>query len=254
MTSFLRKTLMVLWFPLAVVITWSFASDLFSNPFFTHPRDIFSTLFRLLDGPFLQMYVVPTLQLVFSGYLIGATTGVILGTAVGYHPRVLEICGPIIIFLRSIPSAARVSVLIAIFGIGMQSLILAVAFSATFHVAMMTMGGVARTASVTLDSAHILRLSFLHRLFLIRIPAAAGDILTSLQTSLQVSILVAVLVETIASGRGMGTFTAESLSLLRISHIWVSVLVLGTLGLILNELFHVLERKLAPWYFQTTAH
>ena len=253
MTMF-RLALMSLWFPILVIALWWAGSIISPNPFFTPPPDIVLTLLRLLDGPFLELYVLPTIRLIFSGYLLGAIAGVILGTAVGYHPRGLEILGPLIIFLRSIPAAARVTVLIGIFGLGTQSLILAVALSATFHVAMMTMAGVARTSSATLDSARILRVSFLRRLFLVRLPAATGDILTSLQTSLQGSILVAVLVETIASGRGIGTFTAEALSLMRISHIWVSVLVLGTLGLVLNELFHVLERKLAPWYFQATTH
>jgi ABC-type nitrate/sulfonate/bicarbonate transport system permease component len=252
MRAALRWLGLALWFPALVILVWWALSGYVTNPFFTPPPDIISALVRLLDGPFLELYVFPTLTLIFSGYFLGATSGVILGTAVGYHPRTLEIVGPLIVFLRSIPSAARVSVLLAIFGLGTQSLILTVAFSATFHVAMMTMSGVARAPQATLESAKILHMGKIRGLFLVRIPAAAGDILTSLQTSLQGAILVAVLVETIASGRGIGTFTADALSLMRISHLWVSVLVLGTFGLVMNEIFHALEKRLAPWYFHTT--
>jgi ABC-type nitrate/sulfonate/bicarbonate transport system permease component len=254
MRAALRWIGLSLWFPTLVIFLWWGASVVVTNPFFTPPADIISALIRLLEGPFLELYVFPTLTLIFSGYFLGATSGVVLGTVVGYHPRTLEIVGPLIVFLRSIPSAARVSVLLAIFGLGTQSLVLTVAFSVTFHVAMMTMAGVARAPQTTLESSRILHIGRIRSLFFVRIPAAAGDILTSLQTSLQGSILVAVLVETIASGRGIGTFTFEALSLMRISHMWVSVLVLGTFGLVMNELFHALEKKLAPWYFHTTTH
>lgn len=245
-----KNALLFLWFPLVVIAVWWGASETAKNPFFIAPQDVWRALLALRETSFLELYVAPTLIVLFSGYGLGAASGVILGALVGSHPRSLAIFGPIIIFLRSIPSAARVAALIAIFGLGTQSLILTVAFSATFHVAMMTMAGVARTSHTTLDAAQILGIGAIRTLFMVRIPAAAGDILTSLQTSLQVSILVTVLVETVASGRGIGSFTTEALSLMRISQLWVSVLVLGTMGLVINELFHVLERRLAPWYFR----
>jgi sulfonate transport system permease protein len=248
-----KKAVLFLWFPLVVIAVWWGVSEAADNPFFTPPQEVWRALLALRDTSFLELYVLPTLVVLFSGYGLGATSGVILGALVGSHPRSLEIFGPIIVFLRSIPSAARVAALLAIFGLGTQSLILTVAFSATFHVAMMTMAGVARTSQATLDAARTLGIGPIRALFVVRIPAAAGDILTSLQTSLQVSILVTVLVETVASGRGIGSFTAEALGLMRISQLWVSVLVLGTLGLVMNELFHVLERRLAPWYFQHSA-
>ena len=255
MTRIFRYLLVISWFPAFVISTWWLVSSTTTNPFFAPPDKVLVTLMRLIsDGFFLQIYLGPTIALVFSGYSIGALAGVILGAAVGYNQASFRIFGPIVVYLKSVPSAARVPVLLGIVGIGTQSLILAVAISVTFHVAMMTMGGVARVNQATLTATKILNIGFFHQLMLVRIPAAAGDILSALQTGLQGSILAAILVETLASGQGIGTFTQESLGLLRISHLWVSVLVIGTLGLVLNELFHVLERKLAPWYFQATAH
>ena len=251
MTKALRKIVIGLWFPVLLVVLWQFASTAVDNPFFSPPTEIWGALQAVWGWDFVSLHILPTIGLMLWGYLSGASIGVLVGSFVGSRPRLLAVFSPIAVFLRSMPSSAKIPVILGIFGIGITSLYVGVTLSVFANTMVVTMLGVARVPTGRVDQSRLLGLGYLHELFMVRVPSAAGDILVALQSALQVAILVTVFIETQASGRGMGAFTMDSLNLLRVSHLWVAILVLGTIGLLANEAFHALEAKLAPWYFET---
>jgi ABC-type nitrate/sulfonate/bicarbonate transport system permease component len=85
----------------------------------------------------------------------------------------------------------------------------------------------------------------------VRIPAATGEVLAGLQSAIQIAVLVMVVSEMLGSGRGLGAFVIRAQATYMITDMWVGIVVLGIVGLLFNEGFQILERKLLPWYFSS---
>jgi len=249
MTRLVKKLLTAAWLPLASVLIWEVWATFAPHPFFPQPSAIFQAFLSLASVEWFVARVMPTVSLAVGGYLAGCVVGVSLGFIIGSHPLLLRAFGPIAVFIRSIPSAAVIPVIMAIFGIGMVTLYVAVIIAVAFQVTLVTMLAVSQTENDYLDTARIVGMSAPKIFFFVRIPASTGKILTGLQAALQVALLVAVTVETLAAGIGMGRFASEALDTLRLTHMWIAVVVLGVIGVVLHWLYGFAERRMAPWYF-----
>lgn len=249
MRAISSRVLIGMWLPLALVALWQVATMAFPNPFFPEPREILSALDALASWEWFVLRVWPTITLTVGGFLVGSALGVIMGVVIAAHPLTYSALSPLAVFIRSMPSAAIIPVILAVFGFERVSLYVAVIVAVSFQVTLVTMLAVYQTDSRHIDMAKVAGMSRIKTLFVVRIPAATGKILTGIQAALQVALLVAVTVDVLAGGSGMGRFTAEALDTLRLTHMWVAVVVVGTIGVVLHEVFYLLERRLAPWYF-----
>ena len=247
--TLVKRFLVGLWIPLLAVVVWQVVATLYPHPFFTEPLVIARELWALVSIDWIIRYVWPTVALTLSGYVTGSLVGVTMGILIGSHPLLYQGLAPLAVFIRSIPSAAIIPVVLALWGIGPVSLFVSVVVAISFQVALVTMLAVYQTPADVLDTCTLLGMSKLQTLVTVRIPSATGQILTGLQAALQVALLVAVTAETLGGGSGMGRFTSDALDSLRLSHMWVSVVVLGLIGVVLHHGFAYLERRLAPWYF-----
>lgn len=245
----LKKTLLVVWFPLTILFIWEIAAARFPNAFFVRPSEIATTASEIVSSSWLVESLLPTLALVLGGYLLGTAAGVFFGALIGSHPLSLSVLGPVAVFVRSTPSAAIIPVVLAVFGIGLTSLYVAVAVAVGFQMVLITMLAVARTDIATLEAAQVMKLGRLVTTVKIRLPAATADLLTALHVGIQTAVLVAITVEILAGGSGLGRFVVEALNAFRIPSLWVGVLVVGLVGVVFHEIFLKLERRLVPWYF-----
>jgi len=51
----------------------------------------------------------------------------------------------------------------------------------------------------------------------------------------------------------LGAFIIRAQSTFMIADMWLGILILGALGVILNGAFHLIEKRLFPWYFASKA-
>ncbi|CAB4534917.1 unannotated protein [freshwater metagenome] len=237
------------WFPILFVSLWEVTTRIAANPFFPAPSKIVAATGDVYTKEWLSQSLVTSLFTLFAGYLIGSIAGLILGAILGSYQMLREIFTPITNFIRSIPSAAKVPVIIALFGIGLSSRVTTVAVAVLFPVLLTTLRAVANTDPNMLDYSKLARFGYFRSLFQVRIPAATGEILAGLQASIQIAVLVMVISEMIGSGKGLGAFVIRAQSTYMITDMWVGILTLGIIGLLLTEGFRLLERKVAPWYF-----
>jgi ABC-type nitrate/sulfonate/bicarbonate transport system permease component len=244
------KILIGLWMPVVVLVLWQVATTVSPNPFFSSPWEIAHAFDAIASWEWFFRRVWPTLTLTIGGFVAGSITGVVLGIAIAAHRITFAAFGPLAVFIRSMPSAAIIPVILAVFGISRVSLYVAVIVAVAFQVTLVTMLAVHSTDSRLIDNARVVGMSQFAILIFVRVPSATGKILTGIHASLQVALLVAVTVDLLAGGTGMGRFTAEALDTLRLTHMWVAVVVVGTIGVVLHEAFYLAERRLVPWYFQ----
>jgi ABC-type nitrate/sulfonate/bicarbonate transport system permease component len=251
MKSFLGTFLWRLWFPCLIIFLWQVALAHSHNPFFPPPSKIFDDVGFVVTPHWIGTSVKSSLYVLTAGYLIGSAMGILFGAIIGSSRMLIDVTTPIANFIRSIPSAAKVPVMMAILGIGTATRVCAISVAVLFPVLMATMRSVAATDQHLLELGHLMEYGRFRSLVLIRVPAATGDILTGLHAAVQVALLVMVVSEMLGSGVGIGAFVVRSQNSFMISDMWVGIFVIGVIGILLNEIFVFAERKFAPWYFHS---
>lgn len=246
-----RRLIVGLWLPVGALALWEGWSYWGGNPFFPAPHVIVSTAVEAFSQDTIFEHIVATLSLFTAGFLGGGTLGIAVGAALGSHEPSYRLFSPIAVFLRSTPTAAKLPVILAILGIGSNTLYVAVTLAVFLNVVVVTMIGVGRVDKTVLETARVLSLGRIHQVFLIRLMAAAGDVLMGLQTALQTGLLVTALAELLISSRGLGAFLRDSQQTFQLEQMWLSVFLLGIIGLVANEGFRWLERRATPWYFKS---
>lgn len=244
-------TLKFIWFPILAITLWQIISIDAENPFFPAPSKILLATQDVYTREWLSQSLLVSVATILAGFFIGSTLGLVMGTILGSVDVLREIFTPITNFLRSIPSPAKVPVIIALFGIGLSSRITTVAIAVLFPVLLTTMRAIAGTDKEMLEYSKILKFGFLRSIIQIRIPAATGEILAGLQAAIQIAVLVMVVSEMLGSGKGLGAFIIRAQSTYMITDMWVGILTVGVIGVILNLTFRYFERRLAPWYFSS---
>lgn len=243
--------LKLIWFPIAAIFLWQVISLNAANPFFPAPSKILTATKDVYTGEWLSQSLLSSLYTIFAGYLIGSFIGLSLGTILGSVEVLREIFTPITNFIRSIPSPAKVPVIVALFGIGLSSRITTVAIAVLFPVLLTTMRAIASTDQNMLEYSKLLKFGYIRSVIQIRIPAATGEILAGLQAAIQIAVLVMVVSEMLGSGKGLGAFVIRAQATYMITDMWVGILTIGIIGMVLNEGFGFVERKVAPWYFSS---
>jgi sulfonate transport system permease protein len=249
MKSAIKVLLTHVWFPILCIFIWQLIQITSNNPFIPSISRIYSSLNYLIDENILLPNLFHSLTTLAIGYFIGSFLGVFFGTFLGSSKRALKIALPITNFIRCVPSIAKVPVVMALFGIGTLTRITIVAVAVFFPVLLGTLRAIANLDIVLLEHIRLLNYGKVKTLFTMKFPAAIGEILTTLQYALQLGILITIVSEMLGSGVGIGAFVIRSQSTFMIPEMWVGIIVVGIVGLTLNEIFNFLERKIAPWHF-----
>ena len=249
MRVLIRRILWRLWFPFLLIALWQILLSRSTNPFFPPPSVIIESARFVVTPEWISTSVRSSLTTLASGYFIGSFLGIVFGAIIGANETLREIFTPITNFIRSIPSVAKIPVIMAILGIGTATRICAVAVAVLFPVLMATMRAIATTETALVEYSQLVGYGRIRTLLAVRLPAATGEILAGLHAAVQVAVIVMVVSEMLGSSIGIGAFIIHSQSSFMIADMWVGILVIGVIGLALNELFLVAERRIAPWYF-----
>jgi ABC-type nitrate/sulfonate/bicarbonate transport system permease component len=247
MKKLLRSSIIIFWFPTILLLVWEILQVKSKNPFFPTPSKIMSTVASTLGINWMQIYLLPTLRVLVIGFTVGSLVGIFLGIFLGSNVKANSIFSPIVNFLRSIPSVAKVPVLITIFGIGYSTREISVAIAVIFPTILIVNRAVKEINPELIELSAVLNLGKLKNLVVVTLPAISGSIFTALQSGLQVGILVTIVSEMLGSARGIGAFISHSQSTYRITNNWVACILLGLIGILLNEALIYFGGKSSPW-------
>jgi ABC-type nitrate/sulfonate/bicarbonate transport system permease component len=77
---------------------------------------------------------------------------------------------------------------------------------------------------------------------------AAAGVITGLRASLQISLIIMVISEMLGSPIGLGAFLVHAQNLFDVYNLWMAIIILGTIGLLLNLVFDASVKRYFPWY------
>jgi NitT/TauT family transport system permease protein len=191
---------------------------------------------RLLD------YIVASLFRVTWGYLLAVALAVPLGIFLGTKPFWRMAVNPVIQFMRPISPLAWIPIALLWFGIGDNPAIFLIFLAVFFPMVLFTTSGVAGINPTYLYAASNFGITgheFYSRIIL---QAALPEIITGLRITLGTAWLVIVAAEMIAVKNGLGYLIVDARNSLRMDQVLGGMLVIGFIGLLLDNLVRQLER------------
>lgn len=192
--------------------------------------------------------LVPSVWRVVVGFLLCIVIGTALGVLIGSYRTLRLIVQPVLTFLRSLPGAALVPAAAVVFGLGSTMRLMIILFIAIWPVLLNTVDGVIELDPVVVDTTRAYRIGGWRRLFFVTLPALAPRVAAAGRTSLAISILTMVISESVAAPYGIGFMLLQSENNFRIDEMWAVILLMGLLGLVLNTVYTVIERRVLRWY------
>ena len=212
---------------------------------FPAPSLIGQALFNNFD--LFQPHLIATLQVMFSGYAIGATVGLVLAAVITQFPFVEKIITPYILLLVTTPMIALVPLLILKLGFGMSPRIIAVALAAGPMVMINSATGFRRTDLAKIALARSYGASTLQVFAKVRFPLALPMIIVGLMVGAIFGLLTAVGSEMVGGGEGLGNRLMFYSARVQMANFFAVIVILAIMGILIYVLFYWVGKRWASW-------
>lgn len=234
---------------LILVMVWEFVrwSDLID------PRDLPSVVtivraagFAFIDGGFPES-LADTLGSWSLGLALALLTGIVIGALLATMPLLERAIGPILEFLRPIPSVALIPIALLTLGIGLEMQLAMIAFASVWPIIFATKAGVESIDPRFRDTGRILGLGRFARFTRILVPAALPAIATGLRIASALALVLAITVEMLTGRPGIGSFLQNARLDGLVPEMWAAIFLTGALGFLINFVLLKIEAAVIPW-------
>ncbi|NQE51803.1 nitrate ABC transporter permease [Herbaspirillum rubrisubalbicans] len=208
------------------------AGVMFSDPFYRNsPND---------QG--IGWNVLASLQRVGLGFGLAALVGIPLGFAIGRVEFLARMFGPIISLLRPVSPLAWLPIGLLVFKSANPAAIWSIFICSIWPMIINTAVGVQRVPQDYMNVARVLNLSEWKVLTKILFPSVLPYMLTGVRLSIGTAWLVIVAAEMLTGGVGIGFWVWDEWNNLNVPHIIIAIVVIGVVGLILEQLLVALAK------------
>lgn len=234
--------------PVMALVIWYFASASSKSFYFPPFGDMLSRFKDIWLGSGFVTDAVPSLTRMAIGYGLAAVLGIAIGAALGLSRWMERLFGPLVEFLRALPSVVLIPFGIVVFGVDTTMKVFVIALGCSFPVILNTVDGVRSVDATLLDVARTFRFSRVERLWKVTLPSASPQIFAGLRASLSLALILMVVSEMIASTNGIGYAILQSQRLFAVTDMWAGILALGILGYLINAILVIIERRVLAWH------
>lgn len=247
----LRRLIWLWWLPVMLVAVWWFASAGTNSFFFPPLNRILAVTWRdLASGELLNHMRVSLLNMV-AGLAISTVLGVVLGLIIGEWRALREATEPFLNFVRAIPPAAIVPIVIVAMGIGPEPKIFLIVFACTWPILLNTIDGVRGMNPQMLEMARAFRIPFGLRNRRILVMAALPQIMAGVRIALAVSLVLMVISEFVGASSGLGFYIRAKKEAFAMAEAWGGTLLTGVLGYLMSAIFLRFERWALHWHLRS---
>lgn len=160
----------------------------------------------LADYKMLADCTLNTLKLLFLGYFIGVSLGLVTGIACGYSKRIRYWIDPIIKFLGPIPTSTWIPIIMVIATSLFGGAVFIIALSSWFAVTVASLTGIANVGKEYFEAARTLGANDRQLVFRVAIPHAMPSILQGCTQAMSSSCIVIMIAEMLGVKSGLGWY------------------------------------------------
>jgi ABC-type nitrate/sulfonate/bicarbonate transport system permease component len=193
-------------------------------------------------------WVWETLQAWALGMLIAVAVAIPLGLIIGSNRFAYRSVRPVVDFLRPIPPVAFLPLFVLLYGVGLQSKMLLVAFGATWPMLVQTMYGVHDVDPLVRDSARVFGYGRVSTFSRVVLPSAMPYIATGLRVVANIALIITISMELLVGSLGLGAAIVNAQNAGDVTAMYALVATTGFLGLAIGTLFARAEQRLLRWH------
>ncbi|RLG50463.1 MAG: ABC transporter permease [Thermoproteota archaeon] len=237
---------------LLFTLAWHATTLVVRSPFYPKPLDVLKAFCKLalegdIEGYSLGLHIGVSLLRVISGFLFACATGIPLGLAMGLYRPAYESTRSIIEPVRFIPPIAWIPLAIVLLR-GFSRYVFLIWLGAFFPVFINTLASIHRVSQVHVELAKVFGGDRSFILAKVVIPSIMPEVLAGMRIGLGVGWMCIVAAEMIGGEMvGLGSLILKYAELLRVPEVICGMVVIGVVGLLMNELFLAAERRLFKW-------
>lgn len=246
----LRKTLLGATGILGFLVVWQLVPTLgILNPqYFPYATDVIAQIATDMSDLEFWRNVGRTLTSWFLGLVIATVLATALGVVIGLVPVLRRATHTTVEFLRPIPSVALIPLAILAFGIQLPAALVIIVYASFWQVFVQVLYGVADIDAVARDTARSFGLSRGSRFFNLVFPTALPYLMTGIRLAATVALILAITAEMFIGTPGLGRGIVFAQSAGNWTAVYALVVVTGLLGLAVNMVFRLIERRSLSWH------
>ncbi|MFT4182510.1 MAG: ABC transporter permease [Rhizobium sp.] len=218
-----------------------------SNLTLPRPSAVLETFVQLWQTGLLWQHLLPSLQRLFVGAALGITAGISIGVSIGLFSHVRAGLVPLVAALFPIPKIALLPLFVIWFGIDETSKYALIAFGTFTPTVVATYGAVDNVDRSLIRMGQSFGLSWWSIVRKIVLPGAFPAILSGLRVSISIAIILLVAAEMLGAQFGIGAYILEAGSLYDLEKLFTGVAILSIMGLIVNFVIGLIERRFLNW-------
>jgi nitrate/nitrite transport system permease protein len=215
------------------------------------PADVGAKVWQHLRDPFydkgtndkgIGIQLAYSIARVLAGYLLAVAVAIPIGFLIGMSPLMSKALDPFIQVLKPISPLAWMPLALYTIRDSSISAIFVIFICSVWPMLINTAFGVATVRREWLNVAKTLEMGPGRTAWRVILPAAAPTILTGMRISIGIAWLVIVAAEMLVGGTGIGYFVWNEWNNLSITNVITSILVIGIVGLILDQILAQAQR------------
>jgi len=233
-----------------ILLIWQIVSSMgvFESTLFPSPARVFSAIINLFIRNNLIKEIINTLQRVLFSFFYASAVGIFFGLLIGITKYFYKSFEWVIDFFRSIPVATLYPIFILLFGINDEAIVAMTFWTTLWIITLNTSYGVRQESKTRVEVAKVYGASKIQRFKWITIYEALPQIFVGMRIAISYALLAEIFCEMfMGSNLGIGQKIYEFNIRLSTPELYALVLVTGMLGIIINRVFVIIEKKMIPW-------
>lgn len=210
--------------------------------------EVIAALFKDLGLTAFWVAVGDTMLAWGIGLAIAVVLALVLGLVIGMSPFLRKATNSTIEFLRPIPSVALIPLAVLLYGMKIESSLLLIVYACFWQVLIQVLYGVADVDNVAMQTAKSYGFSYFQRVRDVVFPTMLPYLVTGVRLAASVALILAITAELLIGSPGLGNEIALAQSGGAISGMYALILATGFLGVAINAVTRVVEKKVLAWH------
>jgi ABC-type nitrate/sulfonate/bicarbonate transport system permease component len=229
--------------PITLLVIWQWGGAGGWLPtYLSSPTAIWQALADLLKDGELADAIGASLFRAYTGFLLGAVSGVLIGVAAGRSAALAHFCEPLVSLLNPIPKIAFLPVFLLLFGLGHALMIATITLSVFFPAFLASRHSVASINPLLPWSARNMGASPRVIFFKVILPAAAPRVFVGLRVGLSMAFVILFAAELISGQSGLGYLIAQGQNAGRFDLTLACILVFAVLGFVSDRILLAIQK------------
>jgi NitT/TauT family transport system permease protein len=229
---------------------WLAGSGLVDRVFLPTPGEVLKRFHSWLTEDDLLGDVGISVYRVTAGFALSALIALPLGLWIGTFRPLQAFFEPLIEFARYLPAVAFVPLVLLWVGIGEGSKITIIWIGTFFQMVLMITEDVRRVPMAQIEAAQTMGATRGEILRLVVLKSALPAVVDTFRVTMGWAWTYLVVAELVAANSGLGYAILKAQRFLQTDKIFVGILLIGLIGLAMDQAFRLLHRKRFPWSHQ----